>query len=451
MKKNILPVCLFVLPMFFTGCAYENSEADLQKQLQDGNAKIYGVDTTWWQLYGNNDLNRLIDSALKNNPDYLKAALSAEKALYTLRLTASDLFPTLSGTGTASSRKNTKNGDSTNSLGGSLTLNYELDLYGKIYDAYSAQDFEYQATVQDREAARLSLINNVTDAYFQLIYLRNAVKLSQSNIKSYAEMKQITAAQYNLGKSDNLELAQADQSLLSEKNTLLELETQLRQTEQTLRNILNLAPNENLNINESDLLKQQNAGVDLNVPFAVLANRPDVKAAQLRLEKAFRSLRAEQKNWYPDISLQGSLSASSSRARTAFNIPYVFGSVSVDLPFLDWNRVKNNVRISETEYKTAALDFKDTVNQALNETAYYYSAYANALEIYKNTQRNYQNAVKITGYYRTRYQNGKAEFKDLLEAINTENSTRKNLVAQKYQILQYESAVYEAMGGRYGK
>jgi len=451
MNRKAYKITYLFLVYALCSCTANSDIPDIRRHLQSEQAKIYGVDKIWWQLYQNKDLNRIIDAALQNNTDYLKAALSAEKALYNLRLTASDLFPTLTGSSSLSSNKNTKNGDSTNSLGGSLSLNYELDLYGKIYDAYSAKDLEYNATLEDEEAAKLSLINNVIDAYFQLVYLHNAVELSENNTKSYNEMRQITATQYKLGKTDNLEMAQADQSLLTEKNNLLELQTQFRQTEQTLRNILNLAPNEKLEITYNNLLKQKNAGVDLNVPFAVLANRPDIKASQFRLEKSFYDLRSEQKNWYPTISLQGSLSSSSSRASTAFNVPYIFGSVTVDLPFLDWNRVKNNVKISETEYKTALLDFKDTVNQALNETAYYYFAYQNACKIFENTQMNYRNAVKITEYYRIRYKNGKAEFKDLLEAINTENSTRKNLVAQKYQILQYESAVYEAMGGRYGK
>ena len=95
------------------------------------------------------------------------------------------------------------------------------------------------------------------------------------------------------------------------------------------------------------------------------------------------------------------------------------------------------------------IEFNDTLNQALNETAYYYFAYEKSREIFKNIEANYQNARKITKYYKIRYDNGKAEFKDLLEAINKENIMRQELVAQKYQIIKYENSIYKATAGKY--
>ena len=97
------------------------------------------------------------------------------------------------------------------------------------------------------------------------------------------------------------------------------------------------------------------------------------------------------------------------------------------------------------------IDFKDTLNQALNEISYYYYAYLKSNDIYKNIEENYQNSVKISAYYRNRYEYGKEEIKDWLTAIYTENSLRKSLIEQKYQIIKYENYIYKAMGGRYKK
>ena len=168
------------------------------------------------------------------------------------------------------------------------------------------------------------------------------------------------------------------------------------------------------------------------------------------MEKAFKNLKAEDKNWYPTISLKGAINSASDKARTTFDFPYLLGSVGVDLPFLDWNRVKNNVKISEADYNLALIDFKDNLNQALNEVAYYYFAYQKAEQQYDNVEQNYNNAVKISKYYQARYNNGKIEFKDYLEAINTENELYKSLIEQKYQIIKYENYIFKAMGGKYG-
>ena len=168
------------------------------------------------------------------------------------------------------------------------------------------------------------------------------------------------------------------------------------------------------------------------------------------MEKSFKNLKAEDKNWYPSISLKGAVNSGSDKARTTFDFPYLLGSVGVDLPFLDWNRVKNNVKISEADYNLALIDFKDNLNQALNEVAYYYFAYQKAGQQYNNVKQNYVNAVKISKYYQARYNNGKIEFKDYLEAINTENELCKTLIEQKYQIIKYENYIFKAMGGKYG-
>lgn len=167
------------------------------------------------------------------------------------------------------------------------------------------------------------------------------------------------------------------------------------------------------------------------------------------MEKAFKNLNAEEKNWYPNISLQGALGSSSNKAKTTFDFPYILGSVSIDLPFLDWNRVKNNIKISKADYDIALVDFRDTLTQAVNEIAYYYFAYGKSTETFENINENYNTSVQITKYYETRYNIGKIEFKDYLEAINKENSLRKDLVLQKYQIIKYENYIYKAMAGKY--
>ena len=219
--------------------------------------------------------------------------------------------------------------------------------------------------------------------------------------------------------------------------------------ETSLRNILNLKAGEELEIAYGDILEQEVLSPNTDVPVAVLALRPDLQASQYRLQKAFKNLQAEEKNWYPNVSLSGFINSSSSKARTTFDFPYILGNVSLDLPFLDWNRVKNNIKISEADYQIAVIDFKDTLTQAVNEVAYYYFAYEKYGELYQNTQANYDNALKITKYYDSRYNMGKTEFKNFLEAVHSENSLKNDLIQQKYQIIKYENYIYKAMAGKY--
>ena len=454
MKKNVLNIALFTAMLLVsTSCATQRmvtpnvaDELNYTREIQEK----YKANADWWTQYNNPELNKLVNMALQNNPDYLKAALQINQELYRLNLATADLFPTLSGDLGASGQRRIDTSDNvSNNFSGEIGLGYEVDLYGKIRNLQNAQEFEYQATVLDKETARLSLINSVVDLFFNLEYISNSIDLSRQNVKMYEDIRDIAEAKYKNGKADNVEYLEAKQSLLSEQNRLLTLETQFKEMETSLKNILNIRQEDDLGIKFGDILQQQSLGVNLDVPLSVLANRPDLLASQYRLQKSFETLEAENKNWYPNISLRTALSSSSDKARTTFDVPFAMGSLAVDLPFLDWTRVKNNIKISEAEYQIAVIDFNDVLNQAVNEVAYYYLAYDKATQSFDNIGENYKNSILITQYYKERYNNGKVEFKDYLQAIYSENALQKDLVQQKYQIIKYENYIYKAMAGKY--
>lgn len=452
MKRNTF-LSFLLATTVLAGCAASTdavpsleSELNYTREVREK----FNADTDWWKAYNSDELNYLTDFALKNNPDVLNAAIKIQKQLATLNLSESDLFPTLTGSLGASSRKKLNDDrKSTQSFSGELALSYETDLYGKIADARDAQEFELNATVADAESARLSVVNSVVDLYFNLLYLQNTIDLTQTNIDTYRNLLGIARERFASGKADKLEVTQARQSLIAEQTALLNAQTQYKEMEQSLRNVLNLKPTDGLILSKASILNQKPLTPHLSVPTAVLANRPDLTAAQYRLKKAFKSMKAEEKNWYPTISLNGAIGSSSDRAKSTFDFPYLLGGMSVNLPFLDWNRVKNNVKIAKADYDAALIDFKDALARALNEVAYYSFAYGKTEQVYANVETTLKNSRQITAYYRARHQAGKASFKDVLTAVADENAAQKNLLAQKYQLIKYENLLFKAMAGRY--
>src|SRR5699024_10276853 len=205
------------------------------------------------------------------------------------------------------------------------------------------------------EAARLALINSVVDSYYKLAYLKEAIAITQSYIANFEELMRITDVKFKYGKSDELEVSQAKQSLLNAKNNLLNYETQQKTTEQALRNLLNMRPEEPLNLTLPNLESVKVVGVNLNVPVAVLAKRPDLQAAQYRLLRAIKSVQAVEKSLYPSITISGAITTSAEHADSTFKVPFGMGSVSINLPFLQWNKIKWNIKSSEADYENARL------------------------------------------------------------------------------------------------
>ena len=246
-----------------------------------------------------------------------------------------------------------------------------------------------------------------------------------------------------------MEPLQAEQSLLSARNSLLDLQDRRNLTEQTLRDLLNARPGENPAIGKADLLSYPTLPVDLDVPVAALAARPDIRASEARLQSAFKTLQSDEASWYPTVTVGSTISTSSSRSDKLLDFPLLSGLVRLTFPFLQWNTVRWNIKISEADFETAKLDFTETVTAALNEVAAAYFSYGNAQRILENTLAKHEKDVRIADYYKIRYDLGATELKDYLDALNTADNSMLSALEAKYLTIRYENQIYKAMGGRY--
>ncbi|SEP76388.1 toxin/drug exporter TdeA [Basfia succiniciproducens] len=452
LKINKLALAV-VLSTALAGCAnlddsYQAAQDDF-KQYEEV-TKQFNVKDNWWSLYNDAQLNRVVEQALVNNKDLAKAAISVNSALYQANLLGADLVPSFNGsTSSSASRPIDRHDNSTISHGGSLSVSYTLDLWRRLADAASAGEWSYQATQQDMEATRLSLINSVVVTYYQIAYLNDAINATNDTINYYSQINGIMQNRLAQGVEDRASTDQAQQAVLTARNNLISYQTAKKTAEQTLRNLLNLKPSEPLNINFPNILNVQTAGVNLNVPVSTIGNRPDVRGYLYRLNSAFKDAKATQKSWFPEITLGAGLSSSGTRVNNAFNNPVAAGTIGISLPFLDWNHVKWNVKISEAAYDTARTNYEQSITTALNEIDTNYFAYTQAQQNFTNLKQKYDYDKRIAQYYKNRYDAGVSDLKDWLSAINTERASQVSILNAKYSVIQNENAIYSSMAGYY--
>lgn len=125
--------------------------------------------------------------------------------------------------------------------------------------------------------------------------------------------------------------------------------------------------------------------------------------------------------------------------------------MSVNLPFLKWNTVKNKVRISKAEYEKTLLDFEGGINTALNEVSYYYVACSNACKLLVNAHEKHGSSVEIAKYQNIRYENGKTDIVNFLEALNLKNDDEAALLEYKFSLIKSENMIFKAFAGKYEK
>ena len=449
MKKKI--IILIALGVILGSCSnlkkdYQNIDSEIKtyKEL----SKNYNIDSRWWESYGDEQLNNLIELGLKNYSDLAKAAININKALYHAKIIGSDLVPEFSGNLSSGASKNIESGGSSNiDHSGSFNISYEVDLWQRLRDMKDAQEWEYKATIEDYEKTKLTLINSIIDSYFSIIYLENYIEINKNMSKNYLDIEKIVENKLRYGTVGILDKKQAEREVIRSNNTLISYEKDKKEQESLLRNLLNLKPDDELKIEYRDILEVKNLRVNLDVPLNIVANRPDIKSYEYRLKNAFKDAVVSEKQLYPNITISSALSSSRDKFNNTLKTPVALGSVSINLPFLNWNEIKWNIKISRAEYEEAKLNFQQGIVTALNEIDYNYFLYVKEQENYINLKNinEYDNEIAIN--YERKYENGKVELREWLLSLNDEASSRLNIINSKYQLIKIENTIYQSIGG----
>ncbi|KXS56536.1 MAG: hypothetical protein AMR96_02135 [Candidatus Adiutrix intracellularis] len=450
--RSLFLVLFLVLSGLLGGCARVSRPGKSLVERLNYDQTIqarYQLDRDWWLVYGDRRLDALVRVALQNNLDLVRAAVNVNRALFQANLVGVNLIPVFTEGLSVSARKNIKEGGSVaRSVDVDFGLKYEVDLWRRLAASLSAAQWEYQATLEDLDAARLVLINSVVNTYYRLAYLNDALAEAEAGLKNLRSIEEKILVKRQAGRGAAVEPAQAAQVTLSAENNLLDYLRQRKTAEETLRNLLNLNPSDPLDLEDLTLDYLQLPELDLNVPLAVLAARPDLRAAEFRLRRAFKNIEEAEASWFPSITVNAALSSERVGFSQAFNAPVASLGLIFNLPFLNWNAILVNLRISEADFEEARLNFEQALTVALNEVDRCYYIYKQASRELVNTRKKYAYDLKIGCYYRDRYQSGAVELSDWLNAENAVNASRLATLNAFYQTIKAENQTYQALAGR---
>ena len=440
------------LVLVLSGCAVKNIDENYKQILLEDNAsRELNLDTSWWKQYEQSYLDELVALALKNNTDLAKAAINVNKALAQAGVLQANLIPSFNAGFEAGSSKNIKEGGASRSFSSSIGLSYELDLWQKLANSKDAAMFEADASKFDLEASKLSVINSVADAYFQILYLNESIKTYEQILEIYNELNKIVGLKFKLGKEEALSLKQINSQQLSAQNKIESAKKELVSAKKTLRILLNVRPEFELKFEGLTLSPVKRVGVDLDVPTSTIANRPDLRAAIYRIEEGILNYKASQKEFYPSITLGASLKSSTDKREEAFSLKFLNGNIALNLPFLNYHKLKSNLKVSEANFELTKLNYISTLNSALNEIDAFYKGYLNDEALLTNYQEQIKNYEEISKIYELKYSYGKVELKQFLEAKNSELEAKIGLLKAKYTLLQDELNIYKAMAGKFNR
>ncbi|MCI3208785.1 MULTISPECIES: efflux transporter outer membrane subunit [Pandoraea] len=409
-----------------------------------GTAAVIAPD--FWRAFGDPVLDKLITDVLAVNNDLAVAGIRVYRAQLQAGLADTNLTPsvTVNGNGTVSRTLDTHAMGRKSTL--QATASYELDLWGKLAAQRDAARWEYEATDADREAARLSLIGTTAQLYWTIGFLNQQIANSESNIAYTERILALVRSRYAAGAVSGLDVAQTEGSLADQRAALTLLVQQRTESRNAVA-ILFDRPPEQAAPEPSTLPMQALPAVPAGLPAGLLGRRPDLRAAELRLRGTLANVDITRTSFYPTFTLTGQLGTTSTSLERVLQNPVGSLGLGLALPFIQWNTMQLQIKVSQTQYEEAVVNFRKSLYTALSEVE-------NALSARDQiTRESEQRALSVTQAQRAetllrlRYRAGAIDVQPWLQQLQLLRTAQTADAQTRLNRLNNRMALYKALGG----
>jgi len=459
--KKMYKILLIFLGFFICACSLKPN-LNLPNTNFTAKENNISLSKEWWKGFNDENLNTLIAQALKNNSDLRIAYVRLEQASAQLGISISDLLPKFDGVANATRAKTSKNAPNnqsknfnfSNDFQMGLRLSYEIDLWGKYRDKYSASKAALKASEFDYEAARLSLISNVVQIYFQLANSYETMDILEQTLKDYTQSYELKLFQYENGAIGDYELEQALAELQSVKaqytNSVLAKENYLKALQ-----ILVSGDLDSILYKEQDYQKFSNFALALpqGISSEILLQRPDINAALQRLTSQNYLVGVARTAFLPSLSLTGLLGFESrdlddlvKNGSKTWNIGGNFL-----MPIFHWGEINQNVNLAKLYKDEAFLNYENTLKIAFGEIRLALAERKTSVQNYENYKNLLQAQEKIYALASTRYENGSIALIEYLDARRKLLDAKISFANANYAMANSIVNVIKAFGGGFDK
>lgn len=406
---------------------------------------------SWWSTFNDRSLTALLGRAQDENPSLESAVADIEKARATLASARADLFPQIEGSasvlrsGTRGSAANRMAASTTSSGGGDAS--WEIDLFGKIRQRTEAASLRVHEEVADWHEARVSLAAEVADDYVLYRACRQLENAYSVELASQQETIRATetAAFSGFTSSADLSLARASAAAAARNLTAQRVECEV-----VIKSLTELTGGDETWVRQ--VLARGKPGMPApkslriaTVPAEALRQRPDIAALELEMAAAVAEVGAAKADLYPSLSLQGSVTISTSTL-TGAATPWSFGP-ALTVPIFDGGSRRAAVEGAIADYDSTVASYKSGVLSAVAEVE-------TALVRLDSSSRQIGDAAVAARNYRSYFNSidsnwraGGVSLLDREEARRSAQTAEITLIETRRDAVRYWIALYKALGG----
>ena len=480
-SKNKARLSVIAIATVLTGCASKIQELPDSPQIalpkayevvtaepgqdftKEQEAPAKPVANGWVTEFGDAELTSHVQTALLNNPDLWASASQLKNAIEQVTVTGSSLWPSLRLDGTASNSESSAaaasggavQGDGgtetqeIRSIGATLNVSWELDIWRKLSNRKKASALSAQAQAELFKAAELSLVANVSRAWFNLIANKLQLDLAQRRLESFERTAKLIEENYERGLRSALDVYLSRTDVQVQQSSLADSKFNYLRSLRAFKTLLGEYPSTSLAFNAK--LPEVENTVGTGLPAELLTRRPDVKASQLRYEASIATAKAARKDRYPSLSFSGSIGES----RDTFN------------SIFDSDNMIERAILSLTTPVFAAGALKSREDQAFNDAeAAYASLVKTSLTAFEEVENTLSRETLLKQQYEAtkeavrlaegglnlaldRYQSGIENYNTVLQSQRSLFNSMSHEINIKNALLQNRIGLHLALGGNF--
>ncbi len=450
--------------MLFAGCSMapdmKTPKVELPSSFDKSSDVNSTVDIAWWKNFQDENLNVLIEEALKNNDDLKLAVANVQKARAQYGISEADMYPQINLDGSAARQRKSSNaypsnfGGIYNNYSVSATAAYELDFWGKVRNQKNADLSSLLSSDANKEALRISLIVDVATYYFNLVSINEQLNIAKESLKSYEDTLHYREMQLKHGVVDELVVAQARAQVAAANTLMHTIETSKVKTQSALALVLGRTPKEIFeNVLVSSKTLPQSVEIPAGLPATLLENRPDIKAAEENIRAKTALIGVAKAAYFPSISLTGNFGYQSQNFDNLIgksSSVWGFGP-NLSMPIFDFGRISSAVKVSKADQKAALISYDKVVKTAYKEV--YDSLGTIRISKLKcdSVQQEvdaYNQAYQLAG---KKFERGTASYLDVLLAQEGLLNSKLSKVSTDAQLLIDEVTLYKSLGGGWNR
>jgi outer membrane protein TolC len=437
--------------------------------------------TSWWEIFQDKTLNKLIVKAYRQNLDIKSAGIRILQARAVLGITRGLYYPQsqkISGNAMASK----KGSQSVNSTGLNFDIGWEMDIWGKYARGVESAEADLYLSVASYRDIMVSILAEVARNYINYRSAEERIAYAKRNILIQKRVAKMTEIQFNSGNVSELDMQQARTQLYSTRAVLPSIELSKIQSRNALAILLgtnikeidNLLKNDTDNKDSLNYISGKKSGaiqlseskrnifdisfiptpkndIDIKLDANLLKRRPDIKVAEFKAHSAMAKIGSTEALLYPSFILIGNIGINSNDAKGSW---VNFGdSLSVLAgPTFSWNifqydRIKNQVRLQDAIFQEAIINYNKKLLQAVGEVSNALNGYRLTKLQLKENELALKATIRAFNLSSEQYNNGLVNYQRLLSTVEKLTRIQDTYAQVKGLVAINTILLYKSLGG----